>query len=792
MENKRMRTTLRKFGTFYSICVSILVGASGVAPTHAQTYPFSASDVYFQNNLNTFWYTYGENENSGDSYTSCCGLNSVWTEWDAMKFDWTAYGGYRTTEINYLENSQKINGINGVTGVQPTGYVWSWGALETWPDNNSYHAGLGSYHFDQIPRYINAIYDNYMWTRDSLFISTMLPRAEVVMDSYLLGTMQGNSGTVVIIPLASNDGTAGKRPSTYMDQVGSGYKDAWVNTGFYTALRDMAEMETANGNTTKAATYQSLANTFPSLFESTFWNSTNHRYGGWRDTSGVLHDYGYTYINLEALARGLGNATDANYIFGWLNGPADATSGGAHAGSTSMNQDVFGPRTNSISTPNSYWDGWSDPSSGRLPYGSLVEDGGSVLWEVYYDVMAHLRYDNADDAMAIYQAMLLRMISDSHLLTFNQAITPQRVYDDFGDSITEIGTSTPYPESGIAGIAFLNGFLGVTANLSGLNVSPNLPSSLFSAQVTQVNYKGTDRTIEVSRGTTVLEQPSNNSVVPLTSGTTLSQQFTPSGTFNEIGVDMGTYLTTDSGFLAQLYQWSGSAWVKVASRTFVNYPNNQWQYMAFPVQPGGSIYSLNISNVSGNIAWDINTTSSIGGAYQNGASIAGAYTFRVGDAGETAAIRDTTQNTADSLSANFELAQTFTIGVPFNRASMHVGTYVTQNSGFTANLYQSINGDWVHKVSQQFDAVVDNSDVTMNFASMPAGTYKLEMTKDVGSIAWYRDTTGTYSGGSAINNGVTVPGRRRFSVYQGQYNIQVPEKDINTTINAGDTYTMTN
>lgn len=56
-----------------------------------------------------------------------------------------------------------------------------------------------------------------------------------------------------------NDGMSEQsRPSTYMDQVKSGWKDAWVAMAFYTALKNMVELETVVDNEEKRKLYQSL------------------------------------------------------------------------------------------------------------------------------------------------------------------------------------------------------------------------------------------------------------------------------------------------------------------------------------------------------------------------------------------------------------------------------------------------------------------------------------------------------------------------------------------------------
>ena len=94
-----------------------------------------------------------------------------------------------------------------------------------------------------------------------------------------------------------------------------------------------------------------------------------------------VHDAGYTYANLLALGRGLGDSTKAYKVFDWLdNGTAEATVGGGHVGSTNIYQLVVAPRS-TARVPNADWHEWSMPGRNEdggdsmYPYGRNVEDG---------------------------------------------------------------------------------------------------------------------------------------------------------------------------------------------------------------------------------------------------------------------------------------------------------------------------------------------------------------------------------------------------------------------------------
>ncbi|WP_148282297.1 hypothetical protein [Corallococcus coralloides] len=775
------------------------------------------------------WHLTGTTINPGNMSNDSYGDNSPWNEWDALKFAWTNDYGARTKVRGFLEET-KVNGVylpDPSTPVeQPTGFVWSWKLNERWPDDCldfdpdkplpercwDIHACTRSFHFDQVPAYINGIHLMYLWTRDADFLNLMLPRAEVVMDSYLLGTMQGASG-LLVMPGTDNDGTANGRPSTYMDQVRSGHKDGWVNASFYSALRAMEDLETAAGNTVKALAYHNRANAFPSQYRAGLWTGT--RYAGWRDVNGNLHDAGFTYVNLPALVRGLPSPADADRVLEWLDSPAAPTQGGAAANkpyNTSVYQAVSSPRSNTLPLTSDEWDPWSNPDqstspSGGLPliYGSHFQNGGTFLWLSYYDIMARLRYRHADDAMPRFQQMLTRMTRDSRRLTFDVPTMPWHVtgsfrdMNDFNEYKNEVGTSGEFSESGLSVLPLLYGFMGVSADLQGLHVKPEMPTALLHASVADVDYRGTLRSIQVIRGEAVAQQDREDYSLDVATevGTAvLSQSFFPMAAFNEVGVRVGSY-DVDSGVEFDLSLESSSdnglSWAPIVTRRLSGVHNSAWVYMAVPPQPANNWrYRLTMQAPSSRLAWWRDPNSTVfGTAIQGGTLLAGDFNFRAVQAPQTVLLSQTGGSVPDAL--NGTLGQVFDAAQPFDRATLRIGTYVTSTSGFTAKLFRDNGEGWKLMAKQIFKNVVDNSDVPMNFASMKPGRYYLEISDEVGSIAWYRDSASNLGPTFwSAQNGIPQPGNRTFQLFRGQYTVNVPERGVSTTVLAGDRYTMSN
>ncbi|MCY1047372.1 hypothetical protein OV208_39100 [Corallococcus sp. bb12-1] len=798
------------------------------------TDPFQTSSHSITSPANEFWNIYGLGWHltgttlSGTRSNSSYGANTAWNEWDALKFAWTNDYNARNTVVGFVQGSL----VNGVTTPanpspsldQPTGYVWSWQPTgdvlswkERWPDDcvtpqnptpsprcKRAHERVGSFHYDQVPAYINGIHLLYLWTRDATFLTTMLPRAEIVMDQYLLGTMQGASG-LLITPGLENQGDAFGRPSTYMDQIRSGHKDGLVNASFYSALLAMGDLEEAAGNATKALTYRNRAATFPAQYRAELW--TGNRYAGWRDVNDVRHDAGYTYVNLPALVRGLPTPADAERVLAWLDAPVSPTERGAHIGSTSAYQSVFAPRANTSPVVTTEWDFWSNPDPDPLTpeyteidprrFGSHFQNGGTFLWVAYYDIMARLRYRHADDALTKYQRMLTRMTRDPNSLAFCDGFLwcsgPLWHQNSFGELNGEVGVNGEFSESGLAVLPLLYGFMGVSADLQGLHVAPELPTALISASTAGVDYRGSSRTIRVSRGQLVEHQ---SEVIEATNvGTSLLMQtFLGVGPFNEVGVQVGTYGVDGKAFTLSLESSSnnGLAWSPVVTRRLTDVQDNAWVYMAVPPQGTGLMYQLTVRDPSGSLAWWRDPSSTVwGSASQGGTSLTGDFAFRVVDAPQSVLLSQGMGDVADAL--NGTLGQVFDTTQPFDRATLHIGTYVSSTSGFTAKLLRDNGEGWKLMAQQTFKNVVDNSDVPMNFASMKPGRYYLEITDEVGSIAWYRGTTSNLGALSwATQNGISQPGNRMFQLFRGQYRVEVPEKGVDTTVLAGDRYTMTN
>jgi hypothetical protein len=66
-----------------------------------------------------------------------------------------------------------------------------------------------------------------------------------------------------------------------------------------------------------------------------FRDAKNGRFVGWIDSDGKAHDYGYTFLNLEAVRHGFANQEQAKAIVDWVSGRREV------AGDTSTGADIY-------------------------------------------------------------------------------------------------------------------------------------------------------------------------------------------------------------------------------------------------------------------------------------------------------------------------------------------------------------------------------------------------------------------------------------------------------------------
>jgi hypothetical protein len=495
----------------------------------------------FDANLNNMWTVFGTAKNEtiphGSNWFNSDGGgvmaygSTEWHYWNAIKLAWTGEAEAKNVLKNTIYNAP----------IDPDGYIWA-------------HA-YGRLHLDAQKHdtynatYVLGAYEYYRWTKDISFLTDTLPAytnssapvlpldVVTLMDKlrkamdWMLTTYNGSSG-LFIYTEPGYDGTPSTGPSSanYWDAIPFGYKDAYANALMYQAIKGMAELEDATGNTANANTYRNLLPLVKSAFNDTFWDSAKGRYIATVDVHGVKHDYGFTFLNTMAVNYGLASTDQARQIYDWLDGKRIIS------GDTSTGSDIYtykiSARSNTLDMASSlpyWWDGTfgTDPGpSGCCSYGNNIQNGGTILYTSYDDIMGRIASMGADNAFDRFQTILDEFQKDELRRTLSESLN------------YVAGTINDFPESGLVPTVMIHGFLGLSANNDGLHIAPKIPTSLMSIGVNEISYNGSKYKITANKSITT---------ATITNvGTDSYEVVVPNG--QEVVVSGGSIVSTIAGY----------------------------------------------------------------------------------------------------------------------------------------------------------------------------------------------------------------------------------------------------
>ena len=406
--------------------------------------------------------------------------STIWAHWNSMKLSWLddpASKKYLTGVWNKIPQDGQ-----GLLGVAP---------------NEFFHLGH-SKHFVTPAIFISGVSDWYLMHRDPALLEmrdpstgiTLLEKLRNAM-AYQLNELEGKSG-VLIINDPEHDGTVNGKSGNYWDGWRFGYKSAYANLLFYQSLEWMARLEESFGNETPAAEYRALRPLVKQRYNEIFWVPETGRFTGCIGRDGTIQDYGFTFVNLEAVAGGIATDEHAEQILQWLDGSRIV------AGDTSTGEDIYfwkvAPRANTLAaeahTP-SFWDGWTMEIGPDTigEYGKQIQNGGHIFYVSYYDLMSRLRTRGIGDAMK-------RM--DVILAEFHKDQLRRKPANKFGSTHVE-GLLREFPESGLVPLFFIRGIMGIEPAVEGLRIAPALPDGWNFAEVSEFHFAGKKYKIRVER-----------------------------------------------------------------------------------------------------------------------------------------------------------------------------------------------------------------------------------------------------------------------------------------------------
>lgn len=309
------------------------------------------------------------------------------------------------------------------------GYLWT----ETTGIRSSETDG---YFYDTDTAFVSAVANICLWEGDGLYLSeadtdnqpkldksqglTVLEKLNEVT-AYLFradterGVKYDPLSGLVYIHTPDNDGTSSGNGSNRWFNFRFGYLDAYENISFGRAVTDLAKLYTLLGETEKADEYTRIAEKNRAAFNEKFWDEKKGRYIGCIDINGAVHDYGFVFLNLEAIEAGFADAEKAEKIFAWLDGNRTVE------GDTAIGTDIyFGAfiRNTTLAAKDSWWDylGGTLPLSENGGWGRYYQNGGYSLSTTYYDIMARYKTGRTQEA-AEHLKQLLNAYADGTLKT---------------------------------------------------------------------------------------------------------------------------------------------------------------------------------------------------------------------------------------------------------------------------------------------------------------------------------------------------------------------------------------
>jgi hypothetical protein len=380
--------------------------------------------------------------------------------------------------------------------------------------------------------YLVACCDLLEWTGRFDFLKENIDRMRTAL-RFAIEEFAVEREGLVLVPWVGHDGRSGLngaqgkgriRPglgvgNNYWDLLPFGGRDALASMMMVVALERMARLEKeiashpqwgipAPDSSRDAAALENLANRCRETFQLRFWSERTGRLIGWEDLLGQRYDYGFTFLNLEAVARGLTTPDQSRTIFDWIDGKRPVE------GDTSQGEDIyhwrFGPRATTKRNVETYCWAWSNP--GAIPWGGQVQDGGAVLGFSYFDWLARIRTSGPDDAWAKMQ-QTLEWFEEVQTAGGYRAYYKDAARGTLqgGGTAGGLGLDEEFLESALVPAILVDGFLGWEPRLDGALLRPRLPGNWPSLKVRNLRFHGTSIDVEAKQdGSLRIEAPKDH------------------------------------------------------------------------------------------------------------------------------------------------------------------------------------------------------------------------------------------------------------------------------------------
>ena len=365
----------------------------------------------------------------------------------------------------------------------------------------------------------------FWWTRDLSFLRANVNRMRTAL-RYAMTEHHTLDRKVICTDWIGHDGGSGLERGTngsktihtgqgignnYWDILPFGGLDAYATIQYYDAVGVMAEIEREISIHPEWLIPAGVLSFDPAVLERhaaevktegnrLFWNPNTQRFNACIDADGKPHDYGFTFLNLEAVYYDFASPKHARAILDWIDGARTVP------GDTSQGKDIyhwrFAPRATTRRNLDWYFWAWNNPEG--IPWGGQVQDGGAVLGFSYHDLMARLKVLGPDNAWQRLREIL------SWYDEVQAAGGYRKYYNGSRDGSLQgggtaggLGLDMEFFESAMAPQIMLSGFLGFAPRADGFKLNPSLPSSWPALTLDRIRFH--DATFSIQATTNAIE-----------------------------------------------------------------------------------------------------------------------------------------------------------------------------------------------------------------------------------------------------------------------------------------------
>jgi len=374
--------------------------------------------------------------------------------------------------------------------------------------------------------YVRGCVDYAEWSGDIGFVRANIGRLRTAI-RYCMTEFGAQERKLILAPWVGHDGRSGIEPApnkkilhglgignNYWDLLPFGGKDCLATIYYYDALLALTELEEAarthpdwsiphGKDSFDPAALRRHAAEVKAHAGRVFWNDKTGRFVAAIDCNGTAWDFGYTFVNLEAIHYGFATDAQARSILSWISGERTVE------GDTSRGADIYwwrcAPRASTRRNIEWYTFGWNGPES--LEFGGQVQDGGGVLGFSYFDLMSRLRVLGPDNAWQ----RLREIIAWFDDVQREGGYAPY--YSKPGRGKLQGGTYGPgglgvdceFIESVMVPKVMLYGFMGFAPGLDGFTLEPNLPTNWPSLRIEKILFHDAHLNIEAERDKLTIE-----------------------------------------------------------------------------------------------------------------------------------------------------------------------------------------------------------------------------------------------------------------------------------------------